>query len=167
MNIKSPLVKVRILIGIFIVALLTAGFTAFPLESEIRFLCKLLNISIEEPGLNEGVLSYWLALVAQGLIATNQAYPFLAYGFDWMAFAHIIIGVLFIGPFIDPVKNIWIIYWGMFACIALIPTALICGVVREIPFFWQLIDCSFGIFGIIPLLLCLKYIRQLSANKTE
>lgn len=167
MNIKSPLVKVRILIGIFIAALLTAGITAFPLESEIRFLCKLLNISIEEPGLNEGILSYWLAQVAQGLIATNQAYPFLAYGFDWMAFAHIIIGVLFIGPFINPVKNIWIIYWGMFACIALIPTAFICGVVREIPFFWQLIDCSFGVFGIIPLLLCLKYIKQLSTNMME
>lgn len=161
MNVKSPLVKVRILIGIFIVVLLVAGFTAFPLELEIKLLCKLLHISIENPATNEGFLFYWLGHVAQGLIATNETYPFLAYGFDWMAFAHVIIGVLFVGPFIDPVRNVWIIYWGIFACIVLIPTALICGVIREIPFFWQLIDCSFGVFGIIPLLLCLKYIKQL------
>ena len=161
MKTKSPLFKVRFLIGIFIFVLLGAGITAFPLESEIKLLCKFLNISIEDPAANEGVLFYWLSSVAQGLIETNKAYPFLAYGFDWMAFAHVIIGILFIGPFIDPVKNIWIIYWGMFACIAIIPTAFICGIVRDIPFFWQLIDCSFGVFGLIPLLLCLKYIRQL------
>jgi len=165
MNIKSPLFKIRLLILIFIAALLAAGITAFPIETEIRFLCKLLNISIEEPASNSGILSYWFALVAQGLIATNEAYPFLAYGYDWLAFAHIVIAVLFIGPFIDPVRNIWIIYWGMFACIAIIPTAFICGVVREIPFFWQLIDCSFGVFGIIPLIFCLKYAKQLSLNK--
>jgi len=165
MEMKSPLFKIRLLLLIFIAALLTAGITAFPIETEIRFLCEFLNISIEDPAANNGILSYWLAQVAQGLIETNKAYPFLAYGFDWLAFAHIVIAVLFIGPFIDPVKNIWIIYWGMFTCIAIIPTAFICGVIREIPFFWQLIDCSFGVFGIIPLLLCLKYIKQLSAGK--
>ena len=32
---------------------------------------------------------------------------------------------------------------------------------REIPFEWQLIVCSFEAVGIIPLLLCYKWTRQL------
>jgi hypothetical protein len=33
-------------------------------------------------------------------------HPWLAYGTDWLAFAHIVIAVFFIGPFVDPVQNI-------------------------------------------------------------
>jgi len=44
---------------------------------------------------------------------TNQRYPFLSYGTDWLAFAHLIIAILFIGPLIDPVKNSWIISWAL------------------------------------------------------
>ena len=39
----------------------------------------------------------------------------------------------------------------MIACLAVIPLALICGPLRGIPWFWQPIDCSFGVLGIIPL----------------
>jgi hypothetical protein len=39
--------------------------------------------------------------------------------------------------------------------------ALIAGPVRGIPFYWRMIDCSFGIFGTIPLWLCLGDIRRL------
>jgi hypothetical protein len=39
----------------------------------------------------------------------------------------------------------------MIACVAIIPLAFICGPIRQIPFYWRLIDCSFGVFGIIPL----------------
>jgi hypothetical protein len=38
-----------------------------------------------------------------------------------------------------------------------IPLALIAGAIRQIPFYWRVIDCSFGVFGIIPLLLVRKY----------
>ncbi len=41
--------------------------------------------------------------------------------------------------------------FSMIACILVIPLALICGSIRGISFLGQLIDCSFGIFGIIPL----------------
>jgi hypothetical protein len=33
---------------------------------------------------------------------------------------------------------------------------LISGPIRGVPFFWTLIDCSFGIVGAIPLLYCLR-----------
>jgi len=33
---------------------------------------------------------------------------------------------------------------------------VICGTIRGIPPFWQLIDCSFGGFGLIPLAIVRK-----------
>jgi hypothetical protein len=33
------------------------------------------------------------------------AYPFLAYGTDWLAFVHLVIAVAFVGPFFDPVPD--------------------------------------------------------------
>lgn len=76
---------------------------------------------------------------------TNLIDAPLAYGTDWLAFAHLLLAALFWGPYRDPVKNIWVIEFGMGASLAVIPLALICGTVRGIPFFWQLIDCSFGL----------------------
>ena len=158
---KKLLFKVRTLIVFFICGLLVSGITAFPLEWELSTLCHLLNIPITDTAIVDGGLSGWLAQVMLGLTATGQHYPFLFYGTDWLAFAHIVIAALFVGPLINPERNVWVIYWGMFACLAVIPTAFICGSIRGIPFFWQLIDCSFGVIGIIPLWMCLHYIRRI------
>jgi len=87
----------------------------------------------------------------------------MAYGTDWLAFAHLVIAVAFWGPLKDPVRNIWVIEFGMIACVLVIPLALIAGPIRGIPFFWQLVDCSFGVFGIIPLWLCRRDILRLEA----
>lgn len=92
---------------------------------------------------------------------TLNKYPFLFYGTDWLGFAHILLGILFIGPFKDPVKNIWVIEFGIIACILVVPFAFICGPMRGIPLFWTLVDCSFGVLGIIPLLLVRKHIQKL------
>jgi len=35
------------------------------------------------------------------------------------------------------------------------------GTIRQIPFYWRVIDCSFGVLGIIPLLLVRKDIAIL------
>jgi hypothetical protein len=34
---------------------------------------------------------------------------------------------------------------------------------RGIPFFWRLIDCSFGIVGIVPLYLAQRYTHRIAA----
>jgi hypothetical protein len=99
--------------------------------------------------------------VHNGLTETYRTYPFIPYGTDWLAFAHIAIAIAFIGPLRDPVKNIWVIEFGMIACVLIVPTALICGSIRGIPLFWRLIDCAFGIIGIIPLWICRRYIKML------
>ncbi len=61
----------------------------------------------------------------------------------------------------DPVRNIWIVEAGMIACVGVIPLALICGPIRGIPFWWSVIDMSFGVFGVIPLLILRRMIKRL------
>ncbi|MDR1493168.1 MAG: hypothetical protein LBT05_10655 [Planctomycetaceae bacterium] len=63
--------------------------------------------------------------------------------------ARIVIAISFPGP----VRNIRVIHYAMIACIGILPLSFICGLIRGIPFGWQLIDCSFDVFGIIPLAL--------------
>jgi hypothetical protein len=85
----------------------------------------------------------------------------MAYGTDWLAFAHLVIAVAFIGPLRDPVRNIWVIEFGLIACVAVFPLAFIAGSVRGIPFYWQLIDCSFGVGGGALLWICYGKVRSL------
>jgi hypothetical protein len=85
----------------------------------------------------------------------------MAYGTDWLAFAHIVIAVAFVGPYIDPIRNKWVISFGLVACAGVIPLALIAGYVRGIPLPWRFIDCSFGIVGSIPLIICRRSILAL------
>src|SRR4029079_19348442 len=94
-----------------------------------------------------------------GLRDTYARYPFIAYGTDWLALAHLVLAILFVGPYRDPVRNKWVIDFGLIACAAVIPLALICGPLRGIPLYWRLIDCSFGVFGAIPLLYCVHLTR--------
>lgn len=143
--------RIRTLIIIFIIFLVLSGITAFPLEWELSLLTHLskhVSSTFEE----------WIQKVYVAIKETNHLYPFIMYGTDWLAFAHIVIATVFIGPLKDPVKNIWVIQFGMIACIMVFPLAFICGNIRHIPLYWQLIDCSFGLFGFIPLYICHKNI---------
>ena len=106
----------------------------------------------------------WLIYVHAGLTVTYQTYSFIVVGTDWLAFAHIVIAIAFIGPLRDPIRNVWVIEFGMIACALVIPAALIFGSLRGLPFLWQLLDCSFGIIGIIPLLLAYRLVRPSVRN---
>lgn len=150
--------RIRWLIVCFMVALILSGATAFPVETELRWL-------LQHPSLIPGFAHGWLQGVYAALQETNAKYPMLAYGYDWLAFAHIVIALMFIGPLKDPVKNIWVIEWGIIACIAIIPLAFIAGPIRHIPLFHILIDCSFGVIGMLPLLICRKWIKQLQTGR--
>jgi hypothetical protein len=137
------------------VILALSGITAFPVYSELRWLLDTGYVPAHT------LLGDWLQKVWLGVSDARGHYPFLFYGFDWLAFAHLVIALLFIGPLRDPVRNKWVIEWGMLACVAIIPLALIAGPLRSIPWYHILIDCSFGIIGLIPLGLVYHWIRQL------
>ena len=156
------LTRIRILMILFIAALLASGVTAFPLVWEVG----LLNQWIGRGTFLDAAwpdMSTWISAVNNALASVQAEHPFLFYGTDWLAFAHIVIAIAFVGPLRDPVRNIWVIEFGMIACVLVIPLALIMGPVRGIPFFWRLIDCSFGVVGIIPLALARRWILQLQA----
>lgn len=146
--------RIRTWIVLFIIGLVLSGVTAFPIETELAFLSR--HASSFPP-----VLAGWINLIYHSVKTTNANYPYLSYGTDWLAFGHIVIATAFVGPLLDPVKNIWIIQFGMIACVMVFPLAFIAGPIRHIPFYWQLIDCSFGFFGVIPLYICYKNIRAL------
>lgn len=155
--------RIRIWLTLFIIGLATAGLTAFPLEFELRWLVDSLHGWASPVADLIPSLLTWLEYVQGGLAETYEKYPFIAYGTDWLAFAHIVIAIAFWGPLRDPVRNIWVVEFGMIACVAVIPAVLICGVVRDIPWGWQLVDMSFGVFGIIPLLLVRRLIKRLES----
>jgi hypothetical protein len=159
-NIQILLKRIRVLLLFFIIALFLSGLTAFPLQWETDLLNQWFGLGTFLDSLFPN-LSYWISHVHQGLNETYKNYPFIAYGTDWLAFAHIAIAIAFIGPLRDPVKNIWVIEFGLIACILIIPAALICGSFRGIPLFWRIIDCSFGIVGFIPLWICRNYIKRI------
>ncbi|MEV6106952.1 hypothetical protein AB0M28_19875 [Streptomyces sp. NPDC051940] len=153
--------RIRIWLIVFIVGLVLSGVTAFPLQTEIRWLHEAVTSTSLAP---DGLVD-WIARVREGLEETDAAYPFIAYGTDWLAFAHLVIAVAFIGPYRDPVRNIWIIEWGMIACAMIVPLALLAGPVRDIPFWWTLLDISFGVFGVIPLWIVRRLIKRLEGER--
>jgi hypothetical protein len=152
--------SIRCWLIFFIIGLLISGITAFPLLWELEILNNLAGTgsSVEK---SFPQLSEWITKVYLGLKETYSRYPFIAYGTDWLAFAHIILAILFIGPYVNPEKNIWVIEFGIISCLLVFPLAFICGLIRGIPFFWILIDCSFGAIGIIPLLVVRAKIKKL------
>jgi hypothetical protein len=143
----------------FMISLFLSGLTAIPAETGLAFLSRCFP--------PDTMIDAWLEKVYTGVSNTNRDYPFIAYGYDWLAFAHFVLAVLFIGPLRDPVRNKWVIEFGIIACILIIPFALIAGHFRGIPFWWRLIDCSFGIIGIIPLTICYRRIQQLEKLITQ
>ena len=125
--------KIRALLWFFIFGLLVSGATAIPLETELQLLVQLVGA---EDGAPPAGLSGWVLQVRDALVETNARFPFLAYGTDWLAFGHFVIALAFLGPLRDPVKNIWVLEFGMIACVLVVPFALVMGGVRGIPIGW-------------------------------
>lgn len=150
---------IRVWLVIFVVCLVLSGATAFPLVHELRWaedLLRALAVPEHLPALMD-----WIVRVRTGLDTVDAEFPFVLYGTDWLAFAHLVIAVAFYGPYRDPVRNIWVVEFGMIACAGIVPLALICGPVRGIPFWWTVVDLSFGVFGVIPLYVVRKRIKLL------
>ena len=159
----EQLKQVRFWLLIFMAGLIISGLTAIPIQWEID---QIKNVIDSAPWLRDiapGLVD-WLLYVHTGLTATYQDYAFIIVGTDWLAFAHIVIAVVFIGALRDPIRNVWVIQFGMIACALVIPAALIFGALRGLPFLWQLLDCSFGVIGLIPLFLAYRLVRAPAPN---
>jgi hypothetical protein len=153
--------RIRCLLTLFVVGLLLSGLTAFPLKIEVDILQGLLGQgSSFEDFWPE--MARWISRVHAGISEVHQRHLFISYGTDWLAFAHIVIAIAFIGAIRDPLRNIWVVEFGMIACVLVVPFSLLVGGLRGIPIFWRLIDCSFGVFGIVPLWLARQCVGRLT-----
>jgi hypothetical protein len=152
--------RIRMWLALFAAGLVMSGLTAIPLDRETQLLVRVAG-----PGTPAGALwpavASWLQLVTEAVHETARRYPFLAYGTDWLAFAHVAIAIAFIGPWRDPVRNAWVVEFGLIACALVVPFALVAGAIRGIPLAWRLIDCSFGAIGGLTLLICRRSIARL------
>ncbi len=151
---QIQLTHIRRLLVFFIICLFLSGLTSIPVEPQLKTLLAIL------PG--HTYLHNFLTTILNGYTQTANEFPFLLYGYDWLAFAHFVLAILFIGPYRDPVKNIWVIEFGFIACILVIPFALVMGHLRGLPVWWRLCDCSFGVVGFGILWLCYTKIKKLS-----
>ncbi len=148
--------RIKWVTGLFIVGLVLSGATAIPLPGEVNRLVNFLG-----PDGNPSEWVRWLLRVQDALGQTRAHHPFLFYGTDWLAFGHFVIAIAFVGALRDPVRNRWLFDFGLIACALVIPYALVFGGLRGIPVCWRLIDCSFGVFGFIPLWFCRKWTNEL------
>jgi hypothetical protein len=159
MKTAKQISQIRSLLLFFIIALFLSGLTAIPIAPELNFLLRFF------PETSHVYL--WLNKVLVAYNDTDTRYPFLLYGYDWLAFAHFILAILFIGPYRDPVKNIWVIEFGMIACLLVFPLAFVAGHFRGIPIGWRLIDCSFGIVGFMPLWICYTKTKLITSKQSS
>ena len=134
--------QIRFRIVLIIAGLVFSGLTAFPIEMELQ----IANQWISEWRW-DNLFSRWIQLAYQGIQKTNSEHPFIAYGSDWLGFAHLVIAIVFIGPLKDPIRNRWVVEFGIIACVLIFPFAFVAGHLREIPVFWRFVDCTFGIVG--------------------
>jgi len=153
--------RIRWLTALFIVGLVLSGLTAIPLVAEVDWLARLVGAFGAATAESSRPFADWLARVQSALHDASARYPFAFYGTDWLAFGHFVIAVAFVGAWRDPVRNRWLFDFGLIACALVVPYALVFGGLRGIPLWWRLVDCSFGVFGAMPLWLCRRWTRDL------
>lgn len=161
---KKLLRQARLWLLLFIIGLVLSGLSAILIEPTVKFVEGIAGDG-SRIGAASPELATWLTDVYHGVRNTRREYPFLFYGTDWLAFGHLAIAVIFLGPLRKPARNLPIIHAGMIVCVLVIPWALFFGPIRDVPFFWQLIDCSFGVAGLIALLFARRCTRKLMASE--
>lgn len=147
----------RLMLGVVVFGLLVSAVTIWPAVPELKLAVRLAWGNSEPTG----ALHKFVLQAVDGLETANARYSFMLYAHDWLAFAHIVLAILFAGAMRDPVRNIWIVQCGLIMC-ALVPVlAGICIPLRGIPLCWFWIDAAFAPAAAIPLWIALRAIRRL------
>lgn len=154
MGTNNDLRSIRRWTIIFMAALIISGLTAVPLEWGTRRLSDLTTSW-------SGPWHAWALQAEEAVAEIGRSHPFLFYGTDWLAFAHIVIALAFIGVLRDPVRNKWIVHWGLISRALVVVLAFAWAPVRGIPFFWRCVDAAFGVVGAVPLWAVLHRIEKL------
>lgn len=151
---KQLRLQIKIVIILTIVGLLANGASALPLRVE-------MNLLLSNSQWFPQFVQDWWVYVNQGVLETSEKYSFMRYGFDWLGFAHLLIAIAFIGPLRDPVKNQWVVQWGMIAAALSIVMAFGWERVRNIPIWWSFIDGGISYAAFVLLWICNRWIQKL------
>ncbi len=150
------LIRARGMLILIAVGLFFFGVTVWPAVWELKFAVQTVWGESSPTGAIHG----FLLKVIEALESTESNYPFLLYGYDWLVFAHLMLAILFAGAARNPIRNIWIVQFGLIMC-ALIPIlAVICIPLRGIPFAWFWIDFAFAPGAAFPLYIALRNIKR-------
>ncbi len=153
-KIQHLTMRIKLTLAITITGLLLNGLSAVPLRTE-------LSILLTNPDTLPPFLHSWWSYVSTGVYETSEKYNFMRYGFDWLAFAHLLIAIAFIGPWRDPVKNQWVVEWGMIAAFLSMVIALGWEHIRGIPIWWSMIDATIALAALLILWICNGSINEL------
>jgi hypothetical protein len=169
MNPRRALTRTRIFLALFSSALILSGMTAIFAWQGLQLLSPLFGHASALNALWPS-MAEWLSLVHEAVEQTYDRYPFLAYGYDWLAFGHFIIAIPFLMAIRDPIRHSWVTTYGIAACVAVLPFAILFGAIRGIPVFWRVIDTMFGVGGLVVLLVLrnqLNATRDLLESKSR
>ena len=152
----NNLKRAKLMLGIIVFGLLVSGITVWPAVPELKLAVRIAWGNAEPTS----VLHGFVLKAIEGLESVEANYPFMLYAHDWLAFAHIVLAILFAGAIRDPVRNIWIVQCGLIMC-ALVPVlAGICIPIRGLPLIWFWFDFAFAPAAALPLWIALRDIRR-------
>ena len=148
--------RFRLTLSLLIAGLVVSGLAYFALLRETTLV--LHSRLLQGTGLLETPFGPWLNEVHRVLAQQASQAPVLFYATDWLGFAHLVMALALVGPLRHPVRNRWVIDFGLSACLGVPLMALFAGSIRGVPMYWQLVDCTFGLAGAATLLLCRHYL---------
>ncbi len=153
----NDLRRARVMLAIVAFGLLVSGVTIWPASWELRTGIRLLWGGAEP----SGTLHAFVVRVRDAYETIRVRQPFLLYGYDWLAFAHLALAILFAGAARDPVRNLWVIECGLITC-ALVPVlAGVCIPLRGIPPVWFWFDFAFAPAAALPLWIARRSVRRI------
>ncbi len=144
------------MLAIVAFGLFVSGVTVWPAIPELKFIVGILWGDVAPTS----ELHRFIIEVIEGLEYMGANYPFMLYAHDWLAYAHVMLAILFAGAIRDPARNIWIVQCGLIMCV-LIPILAITAIpIRGLPLFWFWIDLAFAPGAGLPLWIALRDIKN-------
>ena len=156
----TDLKRAKWMLAIVVFGLLVSGITVWPAVPELKWAVGIAWGDAEPTG----VLHSFVLRAIEGLESVEASYPFMLYAHDWLAFAHIVLAILFAGAIKDPVRNVWVVQCGLIMCVLVPFLAGICIPIRGLPLRWFWIDFAFAPAAGVPLWIALRDIRRAEAE---
>jgi len=157
----SQLKRAKWMLALVVFGLLVSAVTIWPMKWELESIITFVWGDSEPVG----TIHSFLLQALEAIKTTESENSFLFYGYDWLAFAHIVLAILFAGAIRDPVRNIWVIQCGLIMCLLIPVLAGICIPLRGVPLCWFWVDSAFAPAAALPLWIALRDVR--SVEKTS